>query len=31
MRPLPGTEITVVPGRSSLSLPVVGGAAGLDF
>jgi X-Pro dipeptidyl-peptidase len=31
MRPPPGTEITVVPGRSSLSLPVVGGAAGLDF
>jgi X-Pro dipeptidyl-peptidase len=31
MRPLPGTEITLDPARSGLSLPVVGGRQALGF
>ena len=31
LRPLPGTQLTVFPARSSVSLPVVGGRQGLGF
>lgn len=31
LRPLPGTELTVHPTRSSVSLPIVGGRQGLGF
>jgi X-Pro dipeptidyl-peptidase len=31
VRPDPGTELTIVPSRSSMTLPVVGGLGGLPF
>jgi X-Pro dipeptidyl-peptidase len=31
IRPLPGTELTLDPGESEVSLPVVGGASALGF
>ncbi len=31
IRPLPGTRLSVLPDRSELTLPIVGGRAALDF